>query len=459
MNLQALALAVGLLTSTALQAQPEAVVGSTLEDFFTAAVNYSPALQAARARWDIGEARVDVATGQLLPQVSATANVSDNSRTANARRQDFTGERYALQLSQVLFSWQAFEARRQASLLESQSEAEYYAQLAELLTVVADDYLTALQAEDALRSINSELEATRNQVNQIQQFYNLQLARITDLYDGQARAAAVETQRIDAESVLTIERANLQASSGIAVGGLSRLPEAITVTPLEGSLEDWLARAQSNNKRIEARDFALQAAQRAVSQQRGAYLPRVSLVVQQSTTNTGFDNFPLDRADINYIGVDVSVPLFAGGSNRAQVRAAESQRNIAESELRMTSLEIQDRARTAYFQVKAGESRIEAARLLAESTATASAAMQRGYELGTVTSVDVLNALRDQFRAQRDLQKARYDLMRWTLALYRDAGTLSADDMQRMSNQLNAPALPPPGSGSTPTATRAAPPR
>jgi outer membrane protein len=124
------------------------------------------------------------------------------------------------------------------------------------------------------------------------------------------------------------------------------------------------------------------------------------------------------------------------------VRAAESQRNIAESELRMTSLEIQDRARTAYFQVKAGESRIEAARLLAESTATASAAMQRGYELGTVTSVDVLNALRDQFRAQRDLQKARYDLMRWTLALYREAGTLSADDMQRMSEQLNAPPAP-----------------
>jgi len=415
-------------------------LGNTLEDFFTAAINYSPGLRAAQERWNIGDARVDFATGQLLPQISASGTVSDNTRSEpNQLDQDYRGRRYGVQLSQVLFNWQAFAARKQASLQENQFEAQYYVQLAQLLTEVADSYLTVLQAEDALRSINTELEAITNQLNQIQRLFDLQLARITDLYNAQAQFASVQTQRITAESDLTIARETLRANTGLGVGALNRLPDNQTMPPLEGMLEDWLARASANNQSISASNYALQVADKTVSMRRGAYMPRVSLVLQRQSSDVGFDNLQLNRYDTNYIGIDFSMPLFAGGSNRAQVREALSQRNMAESELQQVSLDVMNRARTAYFQTKAGEARVEAAKLLAESTATASAAMQRGFELGTETSVNVLNALRDQFRAERDLQKARYDLIRATLVLEREAGTLDAADMQAVSNQLNAP--------------------
>ena len=60
----------------------------------------------------------------------------------------------------------------------------------------------------------------------------------------------------------------------------------------------------------------------------------------------------------------------------------------------------------------------------------AAEAMQQGFNFGTVTSVDVLNALRDQlFQAERDLQRTRYDHIRYFLALKRETGTLSAEDM------------------------------
>ena len=169
-------------------------------------------------------------------------------------------------------------------------------------------------------------------------------------------------------------------------------------------------------------------------------MPRVTLALQHQTSDIGFQNIPLNRADNNYIGIDFSMPLFAGGSNRALVREAQSQRDVAENQLHQVSLDVHNRARTAYFQVKASESRIEAARLLAESTATSYEAMQRSFELGTETSVNLLNALRDKYRAERDLQRARYDLIRYSLLLEREAGTLDAADMQAVSNQLNAPA-------------------
>jgi outer membrane protein len=447
MKLKLLPLAVSLLCSAVQPAfaadfptSANVTSGTTLEDFFTAAINYSPELNIARERWNIGDSRIDQANGQLLPQVNANGSVSENRRDEGTGYRKYDGQNYSVQLSQVLFNWQAFASRQQAYLYENQVESEFFAQLAVLLTVVADTYLTVLQAEDALRSIDSELEATTNQVNQIQQLYDRQLAQITALYDGQAQLAAVSAERVDVESELMIQRENLRAISGIDVGPLRRLPEEISVTPLDGTLEQWLQSAEANNKEIEAMDYALQVAQKAVSRQRSVYLPRVSLVVQHQTSDIGFQNTQMNRADTNYVGIDVTLPLFAGGSNRASVREALSQRNIAESQLRQTSLDIYDRARTAYFQVKAGESRIGAAQLLEESTTTAYTAMQRGFELGTVTSVDVLNALRDRFNAQRDLQRARYDHIRATLLLRREAGTLSAEDMQAISNMLNAPA-------------------
>lgn len=416
--------------------------GNTLQDFFTAAINNSPELRIARERWTIGDARIDQANGQLLPQINAGGNISENRRDEGAGFRKYDGENYNVQLTQALFNWQAYAARQQAYLYENQVEAEYYAQLAMLLTVVADTYLTVLQSEDALRSVDSELEATNNSVNQIQSLFDRQLAQVTALYDAQARLAAVRAQRVDIESELTIQRENLRAISGIEVGSLRRLPDESPVVPLEGTLEEWLQRAEENNKEIEAMDYALQVAQKAVSRQRGTYMPRVTLVVQHQTSNLGFQNQSINRAETNYVGVDVQVPLFAGGTNRAAVRETLSNRNIAEEQLRQASLDIFERARTAYFQVKAGEARIEAAQLLSESTETSYTAMQRGFELGTVTSVDVLNSLRDQFAAQRDLQRARYDHIRANLALRRDAGTLSAEDMQTISNQLNTPPTP-----------------
>jgi outer membrane protein len=413
--------------------------GSTLEDFFTAALNNNPELDIARERWNVFSARKDQVNGQLLPQITANANVSENERTQNSQPElNYTGERYTLQLSQVLFNWAAFAARGQAYLEEDQSEAEYFAHVAQLLTEVADAYLGVLQAEDALRSIESEAEAMTTQVDRIQQMFDVQLARVTELYDGQARLAALQAQRVTAEAELALARENLRAVSGVEAGSLARLPEEITVLPLEGGVEEWLERSRNNNRIIEARGLALRAAEKQVSRQRGAHMPRVSLVVQRQQTNTGFDNVPLpEKVDNSYIGIDFSMPIFSGGSARAGVREAQSMRNIAANELRQAQLDIIEQTRNAYLRVKAGEARIEAGRVLAESTDTSYTAMQEGFELGTVTTVDVLNALSDRFRAERDLQAARYEHIRAGLELRRDAGVLTAADIQSVSDSLN----------------------
>ncbi len=410
------------------------VQGETLEDFFTAAIEFSPRLRIAEENLNISGFRERQAKGQLLPQVRASASISDNNREStdnfsNPVIEEFDGERYSVSLTQTLFNWQAWSAKRRASHIENQLEAEYYYELATLLTVVAESYLTVLQAQDALTSIESELNAVRNQLNQIQSLFDLQLAQITDLRQAQASLTATEAEQLRLQAELVIAEESLRSETGIEVGDLYILDPQIELPEVENSAQYWVQLARDNNQQIEARRFALRAADEYIKESEGAFFPQVTFIAQRQDSNVGFDNRPLNQADITYYGLDVSIPLYSGGSSRARVGEARSQRSIAESELRQTELEANQQVRSAYLQLQSSALLTQAAERLVESTRVSAEAMQQGFELGTVTNVDVLNAIRDQFQAERDLQRSRYEQIFYYLLLKREAGVLTAEDM------------------------------
>ena len=419
-------------------------VGQTLEDFFTAAIDFSPRLRIAAEELNIGRARDDQAQGQLQPQINANANLTSNTRNSfdflgRPISEDFDGERFSISVQQVLFNWQAFAARRRTAKIENQLEADYYYELSFLLTDVAERYLGVLLAQDSLISIEAEIEAVTNQVNQIQSLFGLQLAQITDLRQAEASLAAVEAERLrlQAESALAQER--LRALTGIEIGDISVLSEESRLPRVQNNLEYWIASAERNNQQIKARRFALEASQEGISESRGAYFPRVSFFATRQESNVGFDNRFLGDTDNTYVGVDVTIPLYAGGSNRARESEARSLRNIAEYELRQTELDASANVRSAFLLVQSSALLTEAAERLVQSTRLSSEAAQQGFELGTVTNVDVLNALRDEFNAERDFQRARYEQINYYLLLKREAGTLSSQDLADISNLMTSP--------------------
>ena len=92
--------------TSVIAAQP--IQALVLRNFFSAAIKFNPTLQIASENLNISSARRKAAIGQLLPQISAGANISDNNAEQFNRTQDFTGERYFFGLSQTLFNWQQF---------------------------------------------------------------------------------------------------------------------------------------------------------------------------------------------------------------------------------------------------------------------------------------------------------------------------------------------------------------
>jgi outer membrane protein len=352
---------------------------------------------------------------------------------------EFPGERYSLVLSQVLINWQASAARKRALAEESQAEAQYYYELAFTLTDVADKYFAVLQAKDALESISQELEAVRTQLEQVEGLFELQQAQITDVRQAQASYSAVQADRIYLESELALAQEALRSVSGLDVDQLFPLKDSVQIPSVENSAQYWVTLARQNNQEISSRRYGLQAAREGVSEQEGAYLPSVRLVAQSQDSNLGFENSFIGETETTFLGVDVTIPIYSGGTRKAQVDEAKSRRSIAEYELQRAELLVGERVRSAYLQAQASESMTRAAEALLESTIIAAESMQEGFELGTVTTVDVLNAVRDRYRAERDLQQTRYEHIRQLLLLKLEAGVLEADDMMEVGSWLEPP--------------------
>lgn len=428
----------GAISFTPMSVLAQGGMGSTLEDFFTAALDYSPRLKISEQRKAIGEARYDAAKGQLLPQISGQATLTDNERDNGTTTTDFDGERFSLQLRQVLFNWEAFSARRQAISAQDQSEAEYFYELSTVLTEVAEKYFDVLQAQGEVASNKAELDAVKKQLSQIEGQYEKQLAQITDLLQAQASVAAVESEQIRLQSDLDLAKEALRSASGLSVGKLNDLADNARGPSTTTGLEEWVGMAHANNFQIKAKEHAIQAAHEGIERSKGSYFPTVTLIAERQDSDVGFDNAPIRKAETTYFGVDINVPIWQGGTRKANVREARSLHAIAQSELEQIKLDTSELVRSAYLQYKASESAIRAAQSLYDSTSKSADAMAKGFELGTVTNVDVLNAIRDQYQAERRLQEAKYDAIKFYLILKREAGDLSADDMVEISSLFSA---------------------
>ena len=83
-----------------------------------------------------------------------------------------------------------------------------------------------------------------------------------------------------------------------------------------------------------------------------------------------------------------------------------------------------------------GISRVSALKQARTSNEAALEAVKAGFDVGTRTSVDVLDAQRDLFAARRDYAQSRYRYVLDILLLKQAAGTLSENDLEEVNAWL-----------------------
>ena len=426
--------------------------GLDFKTLYLLAQQRDPIYESARYNLEAVAQRVPQARAGLLPTVAANAGQSRNRgfytfATNPETERKVQAWNWNLQLNQPLLRWQNWQSYNQAEAQLAQAEAQTEQAEQELILRLAQAYFEYNLADENLRVINAQIRAVELQRQAVQKSFAAGTKPIMDVYEAQARYDSGQAQRVLAQNDLTTKKINLEK----IVGPLPAQTRSLSVTqalplPEPLDLESWRQQAIDYSPVVRAQMAAMQAAEYEIKKNFAGHLPTLDLVGSiNSNYSSGSNTTPSDydsRIRSRQIGLQLSVPLFAGGGTDAKVKESVALHYKARADVENTKREISATAQQAYAGVLSGASAISALESAVISNQNSVTANQVGYRLGTRNNTDVLNAEQQLATAQRDLLKARYDMLLNGLKLKAAVGGLN-EQVVNAINQLFIPSPAP----------------
>lgn len=411
-----------------------------LRDVYRLALENDPQLRAAEAAHEAALQSRPISRSALLPSVSLGAGAQRNMyrySQPNQPKDNYTSSGYTLSLQQSLYRHENYAQLRQADASIAQADASFNAEQQGLIVRVAAAYFNLLYAEDSLRFAKAEKIATAEQLHQIQQRFEVGLSAITDVHEAQAGYDAAVAQEIVAENALENTREILREIIGQDPGTLATLQVDLPLqNPDPANKGKWEETALQQNLQLLAAEAAVNVAEEEINRRKAGHYPSLDLLASHNKVDNSKSRYSATEYNNNVIGLQLNVPIYAGGGVSASARQASFLHSQAQEILEQTRRATVRQTRDSYLGVTAGISTVQARAQALSSAKTALKATQAGYEVGTRTAVEVLNSQRELFRTQRDLARARYDYVLSTLQLKQAAGILSAEDIEHVNGWL-----------------------
>ena len=365
-----------------------------------------------------------------------------------------TARRYGFDLKQNLFRWENWVALQRADSQVAQAEADYQAARQDLIQRVAQRYFDVLAAQDDLEAQQVALKSIQRQLEQAEARYQSGLIAVTDVEEARAAHDNGVATVIAAKRTLASTIDLLREISGDTFDFLARPIEPFeTASPDPMSEERWVDMALQQNLSLVSSRLAADIARENVSNARGGHYPSLDLVgssyhVHNDGTNTFTTGDPAGGTTLNQsqntIGLQLTFPIYSGGSVSSQVRQAVYQHRAAKERLERVARQTEHDARDAYLGVLSEISRVKALRRAVESNAVSLRATESGYEAGTRTAVDVLQSRQLWVQATTDYSRSRYEYMLNVLKLQLAAGTLSQQSLEKLNGLLTDVPAPAP---------------
>jgi len=179
------------------------------------------------------------------------------------------------------------------------------------------------------------------------------------------------------------------------------------------------------------------AAVAAIKGAQAGHYPTLDLVAQYSD-QTGDSTSTLPRTDnrVGYVGLQVNVPIFAGGYVNSQVLQATAAAAEAREAYEYARDDLRLRVKREFDGLKGGISRVRALEIALKSGDQMVQSNQKGVQAGTRTILDVLIAEQQRFNTRIDLAKARYQLLVSRATLLSYVGDLNTEQIARINRVL-----------------------
>lgn len=412
-----------------------------LAQAYESALVQDATLRAARAQSQGVAERLVQAQAQLRPNVSLNVSRFHNdlaSTQFNALGQPITKhDNYysygqTLQLRQPLYrpvlGLGVDQARSQISDAQSVLERE----VQNLGMRVVEAYLQVLLAQEKEALLKVQHQLITRQLDAARKRFEGGQGIRTDIDEAQARLDMVQAQQLEASQSRQTAQLQLQmmvqrpvdAVVSLDTGALS--PAAFDAQ----TVQFWMDKAEARSPELMALRARVEAARYEVQRAQAVHKPTLDAVAQVSRSGSENVTSPQSGYINRQIGLQLNVPLYAGGAVQSGVRQALAEQTRQEETLESVRRDLHLRVQKEWRGVTEGVARIAALERAVVSAQRVVVSVRRSFEGGIRTVLDVLNAEQQAQQAQRDLAEARLAYVASRLRLLSLVGELDGEQMR-----------------------------
>ncbi|WP_223434320.1 MULTISPECIES: TolC family outer membrane protein [Pseudomonas] len=414
-------------------------------DLYEQALRNDPVFLGAIKERDAGLENRAIGRAGLLPKLGYNYNKGRNTSKVtylNERGQNQSDDRNyssygsSLTLQQPLLDYEAYATYRKGVAQSLFADENFRGKSQQLLVRVLENYTQALFAQDQIDIAQARKKAFEQQFRQNEQLFRQGEGTRTDILEAESRYELAIAEEIEARNEQDASLRELGALIGVPAVDISDLApldqQFQTFTLQPANYDTWHEMAVANNPALASQRQALEVARYEVERNRAGHLPKVSAyaTVRQNESESG--NTYNQRYDTNTIGIEVNVPLYAGGGVSASTRQASRAMEQAEYELDGKTRETLIELRRQFSACLSGVNKLRAYQKALTSAEALVVSTRQSILGGERVNLDALNAEQQLYTTRRDLAQSRYDyLMAWT-KLHYYAGTLNEQDLAKV---------------------------
>ncbi|HMA62398.1 MAG TPA: TolC family protein [bacterium] len=327
---------------------------------------------------------------------------------------------YGVQLQQPLFTggsiWNGYKISK-LGIDIAQSQLENSRQ--KILKQVTSSYYSTLFAKSAVKVSKEAVESARENLDQVQSFYDQGKASKLDLLRAKVQLANFKPNLVSAKNRLELSISQLITTLGLQSETQFVFKDSLDYqrSPyLDKSLQELTQIAIQNRPELNMLETQNKIAERQLTMARGARLPSLSLSTSYQYQGMRNDlNFNSDDFNKSFnTSVSLSIPLFNGFKKTSKVEQAKVQVNETEHQRTSTIDGIKLEVKNAYLSMKEAQEKVTTQRVTITQAEEALRLAKLMYSEGASTQLDVLNANLSLKQAKMNYQQS---LLEYNVAL------------------------------------------
>ncbi|EPC5390549.1 outer membrane channel protein TolC [Serratia liquefaciens] len=403
----------------------------------------NPDLRKTAADRDAAFEKINEARSPLLPQLGLSAGYTHTNGYRDSRDQNSDATSGSLALTQTIFDMSKWRALTLQEKTAGISDVTFQTSSQQLILDTATAYFNVLSAIDSLSYTQAQKQAVYRTLDQTTQRFNVGLVAITDVQNARSNYDTVLAAEVTARNTLDNALEKLRQVTGTFYPELASLNTDRFSTQRPEAVNNLLKEAESRNLSLLSARLSQDLAREQIRSAQTGYMPTIDFNASTAVSNTknnGSRNSTPD-ADIgqNKVGLSFNMPLYSGGQTNSQVQQAQYNFVGASEQLESAHRNVVQTVRSSFNNVNASISSINAYKQAVVSAQSSLDAMEAGYQVGTRTIVDVLDATTTLYNAKQQLSSARYTYLINQLNIKFALGTLNENDLMLLNGALGKP--------------------